>query len=93
MALLISFVPTFMKEQAPKELKILEDDRPELDEKSGVKKSDQKNFFIFIVDRSGSMMGETIKTTVEALKLFIQSLPPGCAFDIISFGSSYISMT
>jgi hypothetical protein len=40
MALLISFVPTFLKEQAPQKLKILEDDRPELDEKSGVKKSD-----------------------------------------------------
>jgi hypothetical protein len=82
-----------MKEEAPIELKILEDDRPELDEKSGVQKSDQKNFFIFIVDRSGSMLGETIMTTVEALKLFIQSLPPGCMFDIISFGSDYKSMT
>jgi hypothetical protein len=40
MALLVSFVPTFMKEEAPKELKILEDDRPELDEKTAPKKSD-----------------------------------------------------
>jgi hypothetical protein len=82
-----------MKEQAPKELKILEDDRPELDEKSGVKRYFQKNFFIFLVDRSASMAGETIMTTVEALKLFIQSLPSGCMFDIISFGSTYTSMT
>ena len=49
--------------------------------------------FIFIVDRSGSMSGETIVTTVEALKLFVQSLPAGCMFDIISFGSNYESMS
>jgi Mg-chelatase subunit ChlD len=60
-----------MKEEAPKELKILEEDKPELDEKFGVQKSNQKYFFIFIVDRSGSMNGESIMTTVEALKLFI----------------------
>jgi hypothetical protein len=39
------------------------------------------------------MSGDTIVTTVEALKLFIQSLPAGCMFDIISFGSSYQSMS
>ena len=60
-----------MKAEPPKELKILEEDRPELDEKSAPIKSDKNNFFIFIVDRSGSMSGETIITTVEALKLFI----------------------
>jgi hypothetical protein len=39
------------------------------------------------------MSGDTIDTTVEALKLFIQSLPAGCMFDIISFGSNYQSMS
>ena len=42
-----------------------------------------------IVDRSGSMSGDPIMTTVETLKLFVQSLPAGCMFDIISFGSSF----
>ena len=49
--------------------------------------------FIFIVDRSESMEGETMITTVEALKLFVQSLPAGCMFDIISFGTNYESMS
>lgn len=43
--------------------------------------------FIFIVDRSGSMeRGERMEMTKEALKLFIQSLPVGSQFAILSFG-------
>ena len=30
-----------------------------------------------------------MEMTQEALKLFIQSLPPGCLFEIISFGDYY----
>lgn len=45
--------------------------------------------FIFIVDRSGSMSGRKMDMTKEALKLFIQSLPPGCTFEIISFGNRF----
>jgi len=46
------------------------------------------NFF-FIVDCSGSMSGARIKKAVDCLKIFIRSLPNGCFFDIICFGSSY----
>lgn len=68
-AILASFVPTFMKEQEQeKKLKIIEEERPEL---SSSATSNEKNMFIFIVDRSGSMSGETMVTTVEALKLFV----------------------
>ena len=70
-AILASFVPTFMKEQEQeqeKKLKIIEEERPEL---SSSASSNEKNMFIFIVDRSGSMSGETMVTTVEALKLFV----------------------
>jgi Mg-chelatase subunit ChlD len=43
--------------------------------------------FIFIVDRSGSMeRGERMEITKDALKLFIQSLPVGSQFAILSFG-------
>ncbi len=31
-----------------------------------------------------------MEMTKEALKLFIQSLPAGCRFEIISFGNNYV---
>lgn len=49
--------------------------------------------FVFIVDRSGSMSGKTMEITKEAVILFIQSLPPGSKFEIISFGSNYRVMS
>jgi len=45
--------------------------------------------FYFLVDRSGSMTGRNMRITREALKLFVQSLPDGCFFHIISFGSEF----
>ena len=52
-----------------------------------------KFLYLFLVDRSGSMSGSRMTTTVEALKLFMKSLPPGCMFDIISYGTVYKSYT
>jgi hypothetical protein len=45
--------------------------------------------YIFLIDRSGSMSGGRIKLAVEALKLFIHSLPMGSKFNVVSFGSLY----
>ena len=47
--------------------------------------------FIFIVDRSGSMgFGSgRMELAKDALAIFIRSLPVGCRFSIISFGSRY----
>lgn len=47
---------------------------------------------IFLVDRSGSMRGSYIKSASETLILFLKSIPPGCSFNIIGFGSSYTSL-
>ena len=48
--------------------------------------------FIFLVDRSGSMGGEFIRSARETLILFLKSIPPGCSFNIIGFGDNYESL-
>ena len=49
-------------------------------------------YFAFLVDRSGSMGGDRIEKAKEALDLFIRSLPVGCHFSVISFGSKYTTL-
>ena len=45
--------------------------------------------FVFVVDRSGSMQGSYIKDAAQTLLLFLKSIPEGCFFNVIGFGSSY----
>ena len=45
------------------------------------------------MDRSGSMsLYNRMELAIEAMELFIRSLPPGCKFSIISFGSNFDSL-
>ena len=50
---------------------------------------DSKKEFVFIVDCSGSMYGVKITQAKTCLDLFIRSLPVGCYFNVICFGSTY----
>lgn len=83
-------VPTFSPSKDKVEKLVpVEDEKPEEDE---VKDTERKDFFIFLVDRSGSMGGQKMEITKQALKLFLKSLPPNSKFDIISFGSRFESL-
>ena len=45
--------------------------------------------FVFVVDRSRSMSDGYIQEAAETLVLFLKSLPEGCYFNVIGFGSRY----
>ena len=45
--------------------------------------------FVFLVDQSGSMSGESIELVKKSLVLFMQSLPVGSYFQLIGFGSDF----
>ena len=76
-------MPTFETTLLDKELEVSEE-APDMTE---IYTGDEF-CFIFVVDRSGSMTGQRMDITKQALKLFIQSLPTGCTFSILSFGSN-----
>lgn len=45
--------------------------------------------FVFVVDCSGSMSGTNIQSATDTLITCIKSLPVGCYFNVVAFGSTY----
>jgi hypothetical protein len=52
----------------------------------------EKQEFVFVVDCSGSMVGNKIHFVREALPLFLKALPTGCQFNILKFGTKFESL-
>ena len=51
--------------------------------------NDTPGLFIFLVDQSGSMKGNSIDLVKKALVLFMQSLPQKSYFQLIGFGTDF----
>ena len=76
-------------------IKIPIEEKPDTDNNNNYKDLYQKNIinntpslFIFLIDQSGSMVGERIKLVSDTLIFFLQSLPKGSYYQLIGFGSS-----
>ncbi|CDW78536.1 UNKNOWN [Stylonychia lemnae] len=87
-AVMLSVLPSFIEQTTSvPSLDTYEEEIPDPQDVQYINPGDC--IYIFLVDRSGSMRGDKMQTTKEALKLFLKSLPPRSNFEIISFGTQY----
>ena len=54
-----------------------------------IEAAEMSSEIIFMIDRSGSMRGEPIASARSTLELLLRSLSPGCAFNVVGFGTMY----
>ena len=85
------FMPTFSAQKETPKI-VFRTDADEIEEDDLAENLQTNHSFIFVVDRSGSMSGSRIEITKKALKFFMQSLPVGSKFQILSFGSNFSYM-
>ena len=86
-AVMVSFVPTFQHIE-PNSEGVFDGEVP----KPTTQINGEDFFYVFLVDHISSMGERRMEVTKDALKLFMQSLPPKCKFQIISYGTSYSMM-
>ena len=92
MAAHVSFIPRVSDEQEFNQDEIKDEAAEDLEAIAEADDQDDPEIasgeFIFVIDRSGSMR-RRIGLAIQALTLFIKSLPPDSLFNIVSFGSRY----
>jgi Ca-activated chloride channel family protein len=54
--------------------------------------TERKREIVFVLDCSGSMMGDSITQAKQALEICLKGLEPGTAFNIYRFGSTFDSL-
>ena len=82
----VSLMPTFEPVAPQDTLQVVKDEKPE----STILREGSEFHFIFIVDRSCSMCKcNRMQIAIDACVLFVQSLPLGCKFSVLSFGTSW----
>ena len=47
---------------------------------------------IFVIDRSGSMQGNSIASVIECMRVLLRSLSTQSRFNLVSFGSTFVSL-
>mmetsp|Transcript_28188 Transcript_28188/g.24984 ORF Transcript_28188/g.24984 Transcript_28188/m.24984 type:complete len:108 (-) Transcript_28188:234-557(-) len=82
-----TFFPNYFKNVSEKEF--LEKAKESAKPKMEVSMKETRGEYIFLIDRSGSMSGTSIKVARETLVYFLKSLPKNSYFNVVSFGSSY----
>ena len=90
--LLVNFIPDLTTVQPKVAHQLLETDDGLLKLKRMAYEYDIENAqaeFIFVIDRSGSMMGSRTENLRRALIKFLKAIPKTSYFNIISFGSTY----
>ena len=53
------------------------------------KKGTNPALFIFLIDQSGSMSGKRLNIAIEALILFLKSLPKNSYYQLIGFSTEF----
>lgn len=84
-AVAATFAPSFDNIRSSGKVQFKDDEEPKMPAK--LAKNGKDFHFVFVLDRSGSMVGENLTVTKKALKQFVLKLPVGCQFSLISFGS------